>query len=122
MSRENETLVEALWNHIWFDRSLDRLGEVLADPFVRHTRDGTEHTTPERYACHVSSAVATIRPTDLHFDHIASVDDYVFARLCLQGVNVAVGSGVKITWLAQYRIASGLIAESWSMHQTDLDW
>lgn len=122
MSRENEELIETLWKHIWLDRSLARLGEVLADPFVRHTRDGTEHTTPERYARHVSSSVATIRPTKLHFDHIASVDDCVFARLRLEGVNVAVGTPVKITWIAQYRIASGLIVESWSMHQTDLDW
>lgn len=122
MSRENEALVETLWNHIWIDQSLDLLGEVLADPFVRHTRDGTEHTTPQRYARHVSSSVATIRPTRLHFDQISSVDDYVFARLGLEGVNVAIGSTIKISWLAQYRIADGLIAESWSMHQTGLDW
>ena len=35
MSRENEMLIETLWNHIWIDQSLDRLGEVLAEPFVR---------------------------------------------------------------------------------------
>ena len=122
MSRDNETLIKTLWNHIWVDQSLDRLGEVLADPFVRHTRDGTERTTPQRYARHISSSVKTIRPTSLHFAHIASVDDYVYARLVLEGVNVAVGSKLKITWLAQYRIADGLIAESWSMHRTDLDW
>ncbi len=122
MSRENEALIETLWNHIWIDQSLDRLGEVLADPFVRHTRDGTERTTPQRYGRHVSSSVATIRPTRLHFDQISSVDDFVFARIGLEGVNVAIGSTIKITWLAQYRIADGLIAESWSMHQTDLDW
>ncbi len=122
MSRENEMLIETLWNHIWLDQSLDRLGEVLADPFVRHTRDGTERTTPQRYARHVSSSVKTIRPTRLHVAYIASVNDYVFARLILEGVNVAVGSKVKITWLAHYRIVAGLIAESWSMHQTGLDW
>ncbi len=122
MSRNNEMLVETLWNHIWIDQSLDRLGEVLADPFVRHTRDGTERTTPQRYARHVSSSVKTIRPTRLDFAHLASVDDYVYARLVLEGVNVAVGSKLKITWLAQYRIVAGRIAESWSMHRTDLDW
>ena len=122
MSRENEVLIETLWNHIWIDQSLDRLGEVLADPFVRHTRDGTERTTPQRYARHVSSSVETIRPTKLDFAQIAAVDDYVFAHLTLEGVNVAIGSKVKITWLVQYRIAAGLVAESWSMHQTDLDW
>lgn len=122
MSRENEALIETLWKHVWIDRSLDRLCEVLADPFVRHTRDGTQHATPRSYARHVSSAVSTIRPTGLHFDHLASVDDHVFARLRLEGVNVAVGTPLKITWLSQYRISSGLIVESWSMHQTDLDW
>ncbi len=122
MSRDNEVLVETLWNHIWIDQSLDRLGEVLADPFVRHNRDGTEQTTPQRYARHLSSSVDTIRPTRLHFAHTASVDDFVFSRITLEGVNVAVGSNLKITWLAQYRIVAGLIAEYWSMHQTGLDW
>ena len=122
MSRENEELVETLWNHIWIDHSLDRLGEVLADPYVRHTRDGTQQTTPEQYALHISSSVETIRAATLRFDQIASVDDYVFARFALEGINVAVGSKLKITWLGQYQIVGGLIAESWSMHQTDLDW
>ncbi len=122
MNRENEVLVETLWNHVWIDQSLDRLGDVLSDPFVRHTRDGTERTTPQQYARLVSSAVETIRPTRLRFAKIASVDDYVFTRLALDAVNVAVGNEVKITWLAQYRITEGLIDELWSMHQTDLDW
>jgi len=122
MSPENEALIETLWNHIWIEQSLDRLGEVLADPFVRHTREGTELTTPRDYALHISSSAATIRPTRLHFDQISSVDDYVFARLGIEGVNVAIGGTLKITWLAQYRIADGLIAESWSMHQTGLNW
>lgn len=122
MNSENEALIKTLWQHIWLDRSLDRLGEVLADPFVRHTRDGTEETTPERYARHVALSVAAICTTKLHFDHLASIDDCVFARLSLEGVNADVGRKIKITWIAQYRIASGLVAEAWSMHQTDLDW
>ncbi|MCQ3812955.1 MAG: nuclear transport factor 2 family protein [Acidimicrobiia bacterium] len=122
MSHENENLVKTLWHHIWIDRCLERLGEVLADPFVRHTRDGTEQTTPQRYASHVSSTVETLRSTGLTFYQLSSVDDLVFARFVLEGVNVAIGCEIRITWLAHYRIAAGRIAELWVMHQADLDW
>ena len=122
MSADTEALVKALWNHIWIDGELDRLGDVVSDPFVRHTRDGTQTTTPEGYARHLESVRATIRATDVRFEHLMSIDDHVYARIVVTGVNLAAGDAVHLTWLAHYRVADGRIAEAWTMHQTDLDW
>jgi SnoaL-like protein len=119
---DNERLVSRLWNQIWIEGALEHLDEVIADPFTRHTRDGTEVTTPSEYARHIESAVRMIRGTEMVVEHIASVDDMVFARLHLHGVNLTTGTTVKITWLTQYRIAGGRIAEAWTMHQSGIDW
>jgi hypothetical protein len=122
MSEQNEELVRRLWNQIWLESELDPLGEIVADPYTRHTRDGTYSTTPADYASHISSMVRLIRGTSVGFDHIASIDDMVYARLTLEGVNLDAGSTVTLTWLTQYRIADGRIAEAWSMHQSGIDW
>ncbi len=95
---------------------------LLTDPYVRHNRDGTLSSTPADYATRVCSVVAPIRGTRVDFDQLSEIDGRVWARLTLHGVNLEVGSSMSITWLSEYRIVGDQIAETWSMHQTDLDW
>ena len=111
-----------LWQEIWIDNDFTRLQELVADPYVRHTRDGTVASTPAEYARHIESAVRTIRGTEVEIHDTATAGDIVFARLNLHGVNLSTGNAVKLTWLAHYRIVDGRVAESWTMHQTGLDW
>lgn len=122
MTTENEALVSRLWHEIWIDGDLDKLGEIVADPYVRHTRDGTMSGTPADYARHIESAIRTIRGTELTISTLASVDDMVFARLRLHAMNLSTGTPLKLTWLAQYRIEGDRIAEAWSLHQSGIDW
>lgn len=122
MTTDHEALVTRLWNQIWIDGELDRLAEVVRDPYIRHTREGTETTTPTAYARHLESAVRTIRGTEVQINAMVTSGDIVFARLNLHGVNMETGNAVKLTWMAQYRIADGRIAEAWTMHQPGLDW
>ncbi len=119
---DNETLVTRLWQRVWIEGALDELHELVTDPYIRHTRDGTVSAPPAEYARHIASAVRTIRGTKLIVDHIASVDDMVYARIVLHAVNLSTEATLKLTWLAQYRIVDGHIAESWAMHQSDIDW
>lgn len=122
MTTDHEALVTRLWNQIWIDGELDLLDEVVHDPYVRHTREGTETTSPAAYARHLESAVRTIRGTEVRINAMVASGDIVFARLNLHGVNIETGNAVKLTWLAQYRIVDGRIAEAWTMHQPGLDW
>lgn len=122
MTREAEALVEQLWQRIWIDGDVEDLSDLVADPFIRHTRDGTQSLTPASYGRHITSVVRSLRGTELRFSHLASSDDHVYARLTVDGFDLATEQPLHVTWLAQYRIADGRIAEAWTLHQTDLDW
>ena len=128
MSRQPMEIVTALWQRIWIDGALDALGDLIADPYVRHTRDGTVVTTPAEYADVIAGAVDVIRGTRVQIDDMAEVSDgagsgsTVWARMTLHAVNIAVGTDTTITWLGQYRIADDRIAESWVLHEAGLDW
>jgi predicted SnoaL-like aldol condensation-catalyzing enzyme len=119
---DNEALVTQLWDRIWISGDLDELEQLVCDPYIRHTRDGTVSAPPADYARHLRNVVRTIRGTAVTIEHIASVGDMVYARLNLEGVNLDTGNALRLTWLTQYRIADGKIAEAWTMHQSGLDW
>ena len=122
MSRDPTEIVEAIWQRIWIDHELDALDDLLADPYVRHTREGTVTMTPAEYGATVAAAVEVIRGTRVHVDDIAAAGDTVWARMTLEAVNISLGEPVTITWLGQYRIADDRIAESWVLHESGLDW
>jgi len=122
MTTENEALVVRLWNEIWIAGALDELDQFVADPYVRHTRDGTVSASPADYGRHIASAVRMIRGTAVTVVDMASSGDMVFARLHLDAVNLDTGTPLRLTWLTQYRVADGKITESWTMHQSGLDW
>lgn len=122
MSREPTEIVEALWHRIWIDHELEALGDLVADPYVRHTREGTVEMSPEQYGATVAAAVEVIRGTNVRIDGLTATGDRVWARMTLEAVNLTVGEPVTITWLGEYRIADDRIAESWVLHESGLDW
>ena len=122
MTTENEALVGRLWETIWISGAFDDVDSLVADPYIRHTRDGTTTSSPAAYATHIKAATRTFRGTKVTVADAVSADDIVFARLHLDAVNLDTGNAVRLTWLTQYRIADGKIAESWTMHQSGLDW
>ncbi len=122
MTTQNEDLVTRLWHTIWMAGEVDQLDQIVADPYIRHTRDGTVSASPADYARHLSGVVRTVRGTEVTIVDIASVDDMVFARIHLAGINLDTGNKLDLTWMTQYRIADDRIAEAWTMHLADLDW
>jgi hypothetical protein len=128
MPRTPTEIVETLWQRLWIDGNLESLDELIGDPYVRHTRDGTVTMTPAEYGEVIGAAVEVIRGTRVEVDEIAAAPaadgtgDMVSARMTLRAVNIAVGDEVTITWLAHYRIVGGRITESWVLHETGLDW
>lgn len=122
MSEPTQSPVTRLWRTIWLGEPADTLDEVLTDPYVRHTRDGTVSVTIRQYIDHMRQATRNVRGTNLSVDQLIETADRSFARITLEGVNVASGDPIKITVTGEYRVSNGLIAESWSMHQPGLDW
>jgi len=119
---DGERLVQEFWRRLWVDRDLESMIGLLADPYVRHNRDGTLSSSPAEYAERVASVIEMICGTRIEFHDLAEIADRVWVRLTLHGVNIATTTDTTITWLSVYRIYDGRIAEVWSMHQTDLDW
>jgi hypothetical protein len=122
MTDTPESPVSRLWHTIWLGEPSDMLDDVLADPYVRHTRDGTVSVSVRQYRDHMRQATRNVRGTSLSIDQLVETGDRAFARITLEGVNVASGDPVTITVAGEYRVSDGLIVESWSMHQPGLDW
>ena len=120
-THDNEPVVR-LWRHLWIDGDDAAVAGLLADPYVRHTTDGKQVTTPADYARHVCAVTRHIKGTDVIVDHLSKTDDITHARFTLTGVNLTTGEPVSIGWMAQYRSENGRLAESWSMRQTDFAW
>jgi len=126
--RDPAEVVTTLWHRIWIEGDLDSLTDLVADPYVRHTREGTLRQTPQQYADTLASAIETIRGTAVTVDDLHVADDaqsdgsMVMARLTLDACNMTTGDPVRIAWLAHYRVVHGQVAESWVLHETGLDW
>ncbi len=122
MSDHPEQLVIQLWNAVWIDRDREAMRDLLAEPYIRHGREGTTTSGPDDYATRMLTSLKHLKGADLRVDDIASVGDMVYARMHMGGVNLETGNAVSISWLGHYRVHKGKIAESWMLHQTDLDW
>ena len=111
-----------LWEGLWIDGDDAIAVELLTDPYVRHTTEGTETHSPAAYARHICDVTRHIKGTAVVLDHLSHAGDMTHARFTLTGVNLTTGEPVTIGWLGQYRIEDGRVAESWSMRQTDFSW
>ncbi len=117
-----EHVVREYWQRIWVDGDLDSLAEFVADPTVRHTNDGTRELTIDGLRSRISDALRTICGSRVRIDAIRVDDDEVWARITLEGTTLATMAPMTLTWMAQYRLENGKIAEMWALHQPGLDW
>lgn len=110
------------WTMLWVEGNGDQISEVLADPFVTHSSEGTIHRTPADQAAHVLSITEHLRGTQVEFHLLDAIADRLHARFTLRGVNLRSGHPVTVGSLAQYRLVDGRLAESWATHTTGLEW
>lgn len=117
-----ETVVRAYWERVWLERDLDALEDLVADPVVRHTAEGTQSLTRQQMRQRLAGAFETVRATEVSIDAICADGSTVWIRLTLRGVSLATAAPMSLVWLAQYRIEGGRIAELWALHQPGTDW
>ena len=120
-STDDNVLVRT-WRTLWIDADPSGIADLVADPYVRHTCDGDVTMTPAEYGGHIARITSHIRGTDIDIAHLAEVDDMIYARFTLRGMNLTTGTPVSVAWLGQYRTAGGKLAESWTLRQTDAGW
>ena len=117
-----ESAVRGYWERVWLERDLDALEDLVADPIVRHTAEGTETLTRLELRRRLAAAFEAVRASEVSMDALVADGDAVWVRLTLRGVSLATAAPMSLAWLAQYRIEGGRIAELWALHQPGADW
>ena len=117
-----EEVVRNYWMHVWVDRDLSVLGDYYTDPTIRHTIEGSQTMSVADLAKQLSNGLRAIRGEGFSIDALTVVDEVAWVRLTLRGISLAVMTPMTYTWLAQYRIEDGKIAETWALHQAGIDW
>ncbi len=117
-----ERVVRDYWQKVWVDADLDSLADVVAEPTIRHTIDGTHELTLAALRQRISDALRTICGSEVSIDSITVDGDMVWARVTLKGTTLATMAPLTLTWMAQYRLEGDKIAEMWALHRSGLDW
>ena len=116
------SVVRGYWQRIWLERDLDALEDLVADPTVRHTAEGTQTLTRAELRGRLAGAFEAVRVSEVSFDALTADGATVWARLTLRGVSLATAAPMTLAWIAQYRVSGGRIAEIWALHQPGVDW
>ena len=117
-----EEIVLNYWTKVWVERDLSVLGDLHTDPTIRHTLDGTRTLTIAELTRQLTDGLQTIRGENFTLDALTVVGDTAWVRLTLRGISLAAMTPMNYTWIAQYRLEDGKIAETWALHQANLDW
>ena len=118
----DESVVRGYWARIWLERDLDALDDLVADPVVRHTAEGTEVLTRQELRRRLAGAFEAVRASEANIEALTADGDAVWVRLTLRGVSLATAAPMTLAWMAQYRVEGGRIAELWALHQPGVDW
>lgn len=117
-----ESVLIRTWRKLWIDADAAHIDDFVADPYVRHTSDGDVTMTPAEYGSHIARVTSHLRGTAVDVAHLTEIEDMIFARFTLRGMNLTTGTPVSVAWLGQYRTVDGKLAESWTLRQTDAAW
>ncbi len=120
--RTAESVVQRYWESVWIERDLSVLGDLYTDPTIRHTVNGSRTVGLAALAASLTDSLRAMRGESFNIDQLTVVDDIAWLRLTLEGLSLAAMTPITITWLAQYRLEGGRIAETWALHQAGLDW
>lgn len=115
-------IVERYWQRVWLERDLDAVAESYSDPTIRHTVHGTRTVSVEQLQRDLTDSLRGFRGESFSIDQLTVDGDIAWLRLTLRGVSLAAMTPIVITWMAQYRLDHGCIAETWVLHQSGLDW
>ena len=122
MSADPVDIVRAYWDRIFLNRDLNALDDLVTDPSIRHTADGTRRFSRDELRAHLCDVLNAFRATDVTFEAVSVDGNDVWLRATIHATSLATMAPLSIAWLAQYRVADDRIAEAWSLHQSNMDW
>ena len=117
-----EEVVRSYWEQIWHRGHLEALEDLVAEPIKRHTLEGSETISRAELRARLIEVRKAVRFNEVVWDALVQSGTSVWVRLTLRGVSLASSSPMTVTWMAQYRVEQGRIAELWALHQPGVDW
>jgi ketosteroid isomerase-like protein len=115
-------VVEQWQERAWGRCDLDAVDDLIAEPFVRHNRDGTaKRTRAELKADLREYQKALGRPVIEVRDRVVD-GNTVWSRTTMRGANLHTGEPRVVDWIHVHRIVDGRIAEVWTLHAVDAEW
>ncbi len=115
-------LVRRWYDEVWGEGRLELIDELVAEPFVRHSQQGTVTRTLAEVREDFVQYQRVIRHAVTTIDDQTVDGDRVWSRLTMRGVNPETGEQTTITWLQVHRVEGGRLAETWVLFARDVDW
>ena len=117
-----EQVIRTYWNRIWLERDLGAIDDLVVDPLSRHTIDGSVQLSATAFKAHLADALGAVRSCEMSVDALSVDGPTVWVRLTLQSISLATMTPMALTYMSQYRVEHGRIAEVWQLHSSGLDW
>jgi len=117
-----EEIVHRHWTRVWLERDLSALGELYTDPTIRHSVEGSRTVSIADLGNQLGDGLRALRGESFSIDALTVDDPIAWVRLTLRGISLAAMTPMSFTWIAQYRLEGNKIAETWALHQANLDW
>ena len=122
MSADPGDIVRSYWDRVWIERDIDAVDDLMTDPSIRHTADGTRQLSVEQLKAHLRDVLCALRTEDVTFEAMAVDGNDVWVRATVHAVSLATMAPHNLAWLAQYRVEGDRISEVWALHQSGMDW
>jgi ketosteroid isomerase-like protein len=119
---EPQDVVARYWDALWRRCDLSAVGELFAEPYVRHSAAGTRELTRRQLEEELRGAWRLLHDPRTTVDDQAVDGDRVWTRATTQGVSLDTGEPTVLTWVVVHRVADGRLAESWSATLHGVDW
>lgn len=115
-------MVNRYWLEVWGNAKLDLVDELIADPYIRHNRNGSMRLSRKQVKQDLVRFWQAVRAATVTIEDQATSGDRVWSRVDVRGLNLETGEEMVVNFVQVVRIADGRMAEAWSLNAADVDW
>ena len=119
---EARALIQRWFDEVWGEGRLDLIDELVTEPYVRHSQQGTVVRTRDEVKEDFVQYLRVLRHAVTTIDDQVVSGDRVWSRLTSKGVSPETGEPATVTWLQVNRVADGRLAETWVLFARDVNW
>lgn len=115
-------IVDEWQTRAWGECDLDVVDELIAEPFVRHSLNGSAKRSRDELKADVGEYRKAFGKAVIDVRDRVVDGDKVWLRTTIRGASLQTGEPRSLDRIQIYRLDNGLIAEVWTLHATDVGW